>query len=97
MGFKKFPINFKKRAYVCCQKSACLNKLIAIGVGISKGVARHGFAFNVTTNLERFTRHIIPCGLVDHGVTSLERELAFDAQLPSLEALGQKIAHALNN
>jgi len=50
-------------------------KLIAIGVGVSKGVTRHGFAFNITTDLERFSDCIIPCGLEGYGVTSLEREM----------------------
>lgn len=48
-------------------------KLTAIGVGVGGGVTRHGFALNVTTDLERYTRHIVPCGLVGRGVTSLER------------------------
>lgn len=51
------------------------NKLIAIGVGVSMGVTRHGFALNITTELERYTACITPCGLADHGVTSLKREM----------------------
>jgi lipoyl(octanoyl) transferase len=51
-------------------------KLIAIGVGISRGVTRHGFALNIHTELERFTACITPCGLASFGVTSLEREMA---------------------
>jgi lipoate-protein ligase B len=50
-------------------------KVCAIGVGLGGGVTRHGFALNVTTELERFTRHIIPCGLTARGVTSLDRVL----------------------
>lgn len=50
-------------------------KLVAIGVGVGRGVTRHGFALNMTTELERYTRHIVPCGLVGRGVTSLERVL----------------------
>jgi lipoyl(octanoyl) transferase len=86
----------KTGVWILDKKTNRLNKLIAIGVGISKGVTRHGFAFNVTTNLERFTRHIIPCGLIDHGVTNLERELADQAKLPSLEVLGQMVGRALH-
>ena len=51
-------------------------KLVAIGVGVGQGVTRHGFAINITTDLERYTRHITACGLVGRGVTSLERVLA---------------------
>lgn len=50
-------------------------KLTAIGVGVGRGVTRHGFALNVTTDLERFTSRITPCGLVGRQVTSLAREL----------------------
>lgn len=50
-------------------------KLVAIGVGVGRGVTRHGFALNITTELERYTRHVVPCGLVGRGVTSLERVL----------------------
>lgn len=50
------------------------NKITAIGCRISRWVSMHGFAYNVNTNLDHF-KFITPCGLVDKGVTSLEREL----------------------
>lgn len=49
-------------------------KICAIGVKSSRFVTMHGFAFNVNTNLSYF-QHINPCGFVDKGVTSLEKEL----------------------
>ena len=49
-------------------------KIAAIGVHISRGVTTHGFALNVSTDLEYFSL-IVPCGLTGRQVTSMEREL----------------------
>jgi lipoyl(octanoyl) transferase len=50
------------------------NKLAALGVHISRWVTSHGFAFNVNSDL-RYFDCIVPCGLRDKGVTSLEKLL----------------------
>lgn len=49
-------------------------KICAMGVRCSRWVSMHGFAFNINTNLSYFN-HIIPCGISDKAVTSLEYEL----------------------
>ena len=49
-------------------------KICALGVRCSRWVTMHGFAFNVNTDLNYF-KNIIPCGIDDKDVTSMEREL----------------------
>lgn len=71
-------------------------KLIAIGVGVSKGITKHGFAMNITTQLEKFTDCIVPCGLEGLGVTSLERENPTRHCLKSIcETISREISSSL--
>ncbi|NPA37283.1 MAG: lipoyl(octanoyl) transferase LipB [Chlorobi bacterium] len=56
------------------EKPGKARKICAIGVKASRYVTMHGFAFNVNTDLSYFN-HINPCGFVDKGVTSMEKEL----------------------
>lgn len=55
-------------------------KLAAIGVRISQGVATHGLALNISTDLSAF-EHIVPCGITDKGVTSISAELNASSDL----------------
>jgi len=66
-------------------------KIGAIGIHVARGITSHGFAFNVTTDLRDFSL-IIPCGIANHAVTSLEREIQNPDALPSLEAIAHQAA-----
>jgi len=59
-------------------------KICALGVKSSRWVTMHGFAFNVNTNLEYFN-YIVPCGIQDKAVTSLEKELGRKVDIKEVE------------
>ena len=59
-----------------------IEKIAAIGIRVSKWIAYHGFSLNVNNNLEMYNA-IIPCGIKDKGVTSLNK--IFNQNYKSLE------------
>lgn len=59
-------------------------KIAAIGIKVSRGVTMHGFALNVNTNLAYFN-HIVPCGIQDKSVTSMEQELGSTVDMDEVQ------------
>jgi lipoyl(octanoyl) transferase len=68
-------------------------KICAIGVRASRYVTMHGFAFNVSTDLDYFN-YINPCGLKDKGVTTLEKELG---EKPDMDEVKNKLKAHLSS
>ncbi len=68
-------------------------KICAIGIKVSRWITMHGFAFNINTDLNLF-EGIIPCGISDKDVTSLNRELKNEIQIQEVK---EKIIHHFSN
>lgn len=64
-------------------------KICAIGVRVSRAVTMHGFALNVNTDLKYFS-YINPCGFIDKGVTSMQKELGKEMALNDVKKVLKK-------
>jgi len=62
-------------------------KIAALGARVERGVTYHGFALNVAPNLEHFAL-IVPCGLTDARITSMEQELG---KAPATKAVRERL------
>lgn len=61
-------------------------KICAMGVKSSRWVTMHGIGFNINSNLSYFS-HIVPCGIDDKAVTSLQKELNREIDMDELKAI----------
>jgi len=78
--------------WVDSENAHSARKICAFGVRASRWVTMHGFALNVNTDLDYF-HHIIPCGIKDKSVTSLEKELGHHVEMETVQSiLLEKIA-----
>ena len=67
-------------------KQSAARKICAIGVKAGRHITMHGFAFNVNTDLSYY-QYINPCGFVDKGVTSMEKELGEEKNFEMVKEL----------
>jgi lipoyl(octanoyl) transferase len=93
IGDQRSEISFpaEERLHYPTGASSTERKIGAIGIHVARGITSHGFAFNVTTNLRDFEL-IVPCGIADHAVTSLAREVENPEALPTLEEIARMTA-----
>jgi lipoyl(octanoyl) transferase len=71
-GIKGERIDGRSGVWVCDERGE--RKIAAIGIRVASGTSMHGFALNVSPDLSAFSA-IIPCGIADSEVTSMEQEL----------------------
>ena len=72
LGISAVRVDGRSGVWICDERGD--RKIAAIGIRVAKGVTMHGFALNVNPDLAAFGQ-IVPCGIADADVTSLEIEL----------------------
>lgn len=76
-------IEGRSGVWVCDEEGS--RKIAAIGIRVASGTSMHGFALNVAPDLSAFSA-IIPCGIADAEVTSMERELAREITIADVQS-----------
>lgn len=70
--------------WIASRTTAPARKICAMGVRVSRGITMHGFALNVSTDLQYF-RYINPCGFTDKEVTTMEHELGSEIPMAGIK------------
>ena len=86
-GLETQRVDSRSGVWVCDEKGE--RKIAAIGIRVATGVSMHGFALNVNPDLTEFNR-IIPCGIEDASVTSLQQELGRDISIDEVAPVVEK-------
>lgn len=89
-GIAAVRVSGRSGVWVCDEKGE--RKIAAIGIRVASGVTMHGFALNVCPDLLPFTQ-IIPCGIEDASVTSLEIELGRKIDIEEVLPVVEKYLH----
>ena len=89
-GIKAIRSEGESGAWVVDADGSNLRKICAVGIHLSRWVTMHGFAFNVNTDLSYY-KNIVPCGITDKGVTSLQNELK--REIAAQEVKNKLLAH----
>lgn len=84
-GIKGERLEGATGVWIDAQVPGKARKICAIGVKASRYVSMHGFALNINTDLTYFN-HINPCGFVDKGVTSMEKELGVKQNMEEVKS-----------
>ena len=83
-GIKASPMEKATGVWLDADHPVKARKICAIGIRSSRYVTMHGFALNVSTNLEYFS-YINPCGFEKKGVTSMEREVGGNLEIEKVK------------
>jgi lipoyl(octanoyl) transferase len=86
-GIKSQRVEGRSGVWVCDERGE--RKIAAIGIRVASGVTMHGFALNVNPDLTAFGQ-IVPCGIDDAAVTSMERELGREINIPEVVSMVEK-------
>lgn len=86
-GIKSQRVEGRSGVWVCDEKGE--RKIAAIGIRVASGVTMHGFALNVSPDLNAFGQ-IVPCGIDDAAVTSMARELGREISIPEVASIVEK-------